>query len=415
MRHLGVKAAILAATSVISFNSAANAAVTFNLLTADGQPLAAEAQQGFELAASYWSSVLTNDVTVNLQIGYTDLGNPNVLGQTGSSRADVTLNDVVGGMMSTGNSALDATALSNLTPMISGGAISAITNTALDPITGNGINTDFVEWDNDPAGPASNNSTIYGNTSVLKALGLSTDIYGDDFSNVLDGQITFNSVFNWDFNPTDGIGVGQYDFIGVAIHEIGHALGFVSGVDLYDLYGAPNGPYAVDGLGINFDEIGGLASTLDLFRYSEDVMDVAPGGDPVLDWSVGSDAYFSIDGGATELFGDSAFSTGRYNGDGQQASHWKASGSCGGFLGILNPYLCSGTVAEISALDLASYDAMGWNLNLDILENSDYLFTTADVYNAAIPEVGTWFMMIAGLGFAGGALRRRNSGAVSFA
>lgn len=30
---------------------------------------------------------------------------------------------------------------------------------------------------------------------------------------------------------TDGIGAGLQDFVGLAIHEIGHALGFASGVD----------------------------------------------------------------------------------------------------------------------------------------------------------------------------------------
>ncbi|MFH7813512.1 NF038122 family metalloprotease, partial [Acetobacter lovaniensis] len=75
-----------------------------------------------------------------------------------------------------------------------------------------------------------------------------------------DGSITFSSAFAFDFDPTDGIEANSFDFIGVAIHEIGHALGFVSGVDTYDGRTSPGST--------NLSSLEGsvVASQLDLFR-----------------------------------------------------------------------------------------------------------------------------------------------------
>lgn len=400
------------AAAALAFGSAPANALVFNLINTGGAEAGTQARAGFELAAAYWSSVLTNNSTVNLEIGFESLG-AGILGSTGSTRADVRLNTVVNALGATGNSALDSTALSNLRPLVQNGAVSAITNTDLVP--GLGVDTGFIEWDNDRS---ENNRYIWGNTAVLKAMGLTTNEYtGASFANVVDGGITFSSDFAFDFDANDGITAGSYDFVGVAIHEIGHALGFVSGVDLYDVYGYPNGPAWPEG-GFDFDNPGGgLMSTLDLFRYSSDIYGVAPGTGPVLDWSVatpetiaaGGEPYFSIDGGKTQLFGNSAFSSGDYNGDGGQASHWQAPGTCDNLLGIMNPYLCGGTSSIITGLDLAAFDAMGWNLSFDVLANPNYSLSTQQIAAAAVPEPATWAMMIVGFGMAGGALRRRRA------
>lgn len=47
----------------------------------------------------------------------------------------------------------------------------------------------------------------------------------------LAASMTFNSTFNFDFDPSNGITGGTTDFQSVAIHEVGHAMGFTSGVD----------------------------------------------------------------------------------------------------------------------------------------------------------------------------------------
>jgi len=46
-----------------------------------------------------------------------------------------------------------------------------------------------------------------------------------------DASMQYNNQFNWDFDPTNGISGGAFSFVDVVIHEVGHAMGFTSGVD----------------------------------------------------------------------------------------------------------------------------------------------------------------------------------------
>ena len=197
-----------------------------------------------------------------------------------------------------------------------------------------------VSLDNDTAGVAANNNRFLDvNRANAKALGL---LAGADAG--VDATITFNSAFLFDFDTSDGI--TGHDFVGVAIHEIGHSLGFVSGVDVVDA--------AVDGVtGVKapFDapfDVDQFAvySVLDMFRYSADgSLNLAFGGTP----------YFSIDGGTTSL---GTFSTGSRNGDGRQASHWKDSLG----LGIMDPTFAAGELGVVSGLDLQAFDVIGYTL-----------------------------------------------------
>jgi hypothetical protein len=106
-------------------------------------------------------------------------------------------------------------------------------------------------------------------------------------------------------------------------------------------------------------------------------------------------------------------STGRLNGDGQQASHWKDSPRGDPSEGILDPTIAFGQTLEVTALDLAAYDMIGWDIAFDPLSRPGYRMSTASIYRnflgGAVPEPASWAMMIAGVGFAGGALRRRRA------
>ena len=163
-----------------------------------------------------------------------------------------------------------------------------------------------------------------------------------------DGTIVFNQNFNFDFNRADGITAGATDFVFVAAHEIGHLLGFVSGVDVLDgndgQAGRP-GPFN--------DNTFTFVSPLDLFRFSTQSFGV---GEGTIDWAADNRVkFFSIDGGATAL---GNFSTGVNNGDGNQASHWQDNNG----LGIMDPTAGGGELGVITPLDLRAFDVVGWNL-----------------------------------------------------
>ena len=350
----------------------------------------AGARQGFKIAAKYWEDQLTNNTTIVFNVDFAALP-PNVLGSTGSTRGDANVTTVYNGLVNKAQSALDAQAVASLTSqLIAGGGTGVNANVS----SVEDLSTSF------DANNSRNNRVLYANSSVLKALGLTS------YSGV-DASISFSSEFAFDFDPTDGITAGTSDFIGVAIHEMGHALGFVSGVDYYDIIACPNGPYcgALDDADMDGDS---WMNVLDLFRYSSAGR---------LDWSVNTPSYFSFDNGVSQFNGNSKFSSGDYNGDGWQASHWQAPRadsnpnlfSCAKpKIGIMNPYLCSGQGAIVTAADLAAMDAIGWNTRTDVLANSGYTATTGQIFGqfiGQVPEPAVWMQLILGFGVIGGSYR----------
>lgn len=377
---------LLAATAALglAITVAAPAAAQTKIVLNDiGGVTGTPAELGFKIAASYWESVLTNNVTLHFDVGFSHLG-PGILGGTSSTLlTNVGIDSYYGALAATGTSALDATVLANLAPLSATGSVSAIVPAYARPATLNGVAATGTRLT--PDGKAIS-TTMALSSANAQALGAAA-------ANV-DGEIQFSSDFAFDFNPLDGIDSGTSDFIGVAIHEMGHALGFLSVADDFD---------SSVGTGFKPDNYW-WAYAADLFRYS---------GDGKLNWAFDQPAYFSIDGGQTAFQGDAYFSTGENNGDGWQASHWKANNTCGGFVGVMNPYLCDGQVAQITSADLALFDAIGWNTNVDVLTNGGYKATTADVFKAyaaagnPVPEPQSWAMLILGMGMLGGAMRHR--------
>lgn len=371
------------AISLLAFGAtlSVSAAPTINLIDIGGVT-GTQAEQGFKIAAKYWESVLTNDVVLNFNVGFSALGS-GILGSTGSSLAVYVPISSYYSLLANNSakSALDVIAGTNLSPLSATGSVTVKVPEYFTPATQDGVAETGAR-------------TAPDNTAISKTIALSTSnlkaLVGG-YENVIDGRIQFSNTFNFDFDPTNGISAGSYDFIGVAVHEMGHALGFISGADDFN--------YSVGG-GFPVDEYW-WGYGADMFRYS------APG---VLDWTFNTSSYFSIDGGVT-AYQDGYFSTGSEYGDGSQASHWKKPNTpCQNFLGIMNPYICGGLGDSVSGLDLALFDAIGWNTNVDVMADPDYDFSTAQMYRQfanSVPEPTSLALMLAAFGIMGSVMRRQ--------
>ncbi len=383
MLSSAIKSFVLGSAAAISLAAPAGAAtIILHDIGGAAQVTGTQAELGFKIAAKYWESVLTNNATIELNVGYGGLP-PGVLGSTGSSVSQfVPISDYYGALNANKTSALDNLAVANLSPLNANGGVSALVPSYLSTANNTGID---IAGGTRLAPDDAINSTLALNTANAKALGAN---FGPGF---IDGTIQFSNQFAFDFDPTNGIQAGSYDFIGVAIHEIGHALGFVSGADDFD--------YS-DGYAGSVDDAW-WSYGLDMFRYS------APGQ---LNWAPNQPSYFSVDGGATALW-DGYFSTGETTGDGNQASHWKQPNQatpCNNFLGVMNPYICGGKMDSVTALDLAAFDAIGWNVNFDVLAHPEYELTTAQIFERfATPEPATWSIAVLALFAAGLVTRRR--------
>ena len=350
----------LFAASLLALVAASPAnALRIELIDTGGVSPGTAAFNGFRAAANYWESMLSDDVTVRFNVGFTTQGfDPGTLGSASSVSGVKTFVSWRDAITADATTALDASVIANI--------------------------------------PAVNSTNVRLNTTVQKALGLFT---GDP--NAVDATIRFNSARPFDFDTRDGFQDVASDFVAVAVHEMGHALGFTSAV------------------GRNTTN-NSTPSNTDLFRYKKDA-----DGNGRWDITWGDYPFFSIDGGKTEFAGNAGFSAGP---DGFQTSHWREGRrihdgvSCTQILepqvGIHDPTggLCQ--MGIVTAQDLAIFDAMGWNLTTNILDNLGYQKTSAQILDDfladAVPEPSTWGMMILGFGLAGSAMRRRRT-TVSYA
>jgi len=325
-------AALLACALLIAAAPAQSSPI-FNFQFTPGTTL--QAQQGFIAAGERWSALLTDNITVNLTVGFGALGG-GILGQAASAQDFHSYTSFRSALEADRSSALDNTAVAHL-PTGSFGVL--INRTANNP---NGAASALPYVDNNGS---DNNRIVFITNAEAKALGMGvTEQSLPGCIGNCDGFIQFNSNLAFDFDSSNGIGATQYDFVGMAAHEIGHALGFISGVDVLDFNSPPNnGPF-------NDNEFT-YVSGLDMFRYSP--LSSASG---VIDWTADARGkYFSIDGGATP---GAQFSTGATFGDGRQASHWKDLM----MLGLMDPTAAQGELLLITANDRMAMDAIGYGL-----------------------------------------------------
>jgi hypothetical protein len=356
-------AALAGAAALVA--SGASHALTFNFNFIAGT--SAQAQQAFIEAGNRWSAIFSDPITVTMTVGQQALGT-GILAQAGSVRTTFTYTQYKNALALDSSTADDATAVANLP---AGSSFNLLINRTSDSPNGAGSAVPYLD-----SNGSANNTTLRLTNANAKAVGLTptpgtvTGCIGS-----CDALLVFGDAFTWDYDGSNGIAPNAYDFVGIAAHEIGHALGFTSGVDILDTNSGsptnPAGPFFAEN---QFTWV----NSLDLFRFSS--ASIAAGGLGTIAWTADSTAkYFSIDKGATV---GPQFATGRVWGDGRQASHWKD----GLDLGIMDPTAGLGELLEIDGNDVMALDVIGWNA-------------------VPIPEPSTYALF--GLGLMGLAWRKR--------
>jgi hypothetical protein len=279
------------------------------------------ALNAFNRAAQLWESFISDPITVTINADFSALG-PGILGSTGAVYLNASYNTVRNQLVTdAGDEPDDAIVLSMPT---------AAQFTATVP-AGFGLD-----------------GNIFATKANLKAMGFS----GLDGSfGVSDGNIAFSTLFTFDFDKTNGISPGSIDFEGVATHEIGHLLGFVSAVDDVDfvLPGTTNQlePAPIDLFRFRNASANDPATAANFTTFARDMV---PGSVDIFD------QVLPGQGGDLEVL----MSTGLDFGDGQQASHWKD----GLGLGIMDPTASFGETLVLRPNDIRAMDLIGYEIQV---------------------------------------------------
>ena len=160
------------------------------------------------------------------------------------------------------------------------------------------------------------------------------------------GATTFSNQMSWDYDPSNGVSGGAYCFQSVALHEVGHVLGFVSRAESWyqpntditamDIYRFQRTDGAND---YNPDDVTEFGIRPRLVDYNNPSDDQSSN----LFTSVGADVEYQMSDGSP-----------------YQASHFRQ----GYVSAIMQPAMSSGSTFYPNfyrAADIAMFDAVGWD------------------------------------------------------
>jgi hypothetical protein len=318
----------LASSAVFGLHLPAEA-LTFNFTYDPGTSL----QQivGFETAGNVWASHLTDDVTVNLHVGVSNnLPGNAVGGALPGMQAFQGYDKFYHALNNDKLSADDYTATSNLYIRNQGDTYLRYSASLENGSAWNGTKVSLTNANAKALG-------LLGNSSGLDGTILMSNLTGTGYQ------------WNYDYSRQGTASAQSLDFLSVALHEIGHTLGFISGIDSVKKSASLSTYHE------NVDRLSKTTS-LDIFRYSG-YSDTGKR----LDLAAGADTYFSIDRGKTQI---AQFAQGTqdwsFGADGFQGSHWQNQTDA---LGIMGPTIRGGERRSVLGLDLRAMDVIGWNLN----------------------------------------------------
>jgi Ca2+-binding RTX toxin-like protein len=266
--------------------SNATAGLTINI---NWDPSVANAPAGFQAAVNsvvqLFQSQFSDPITININVGYGEVNGQslgsNTLGASITYLSSYTYAQIRNALSADAKTADDTTAVGTLP--------------ASDPIPGSHV--------------------FWLATAEAMALGLAG-------GSSLNGYVGFSSSASFDYDNSNGVTAGQYDFFGVVAHEITEVMGrqmmvgqTFQGQKAFEL--------------------------LDLFHYSSA---------GVRDFSGTQAGYFSINGGSTNL---DSFNTNA----GGDFGDWAASAGHDSFLAFSS----SSVVNAVTETDLREMDVLGWN------------------------------------------------------
>jgi hypothetical protein len=281
-----------------------------------------QAKAAFLRAAAVWEELVSSSITViiNVDFGPTRFGQDYPSGVLGSTSSQIVVRPGSGNYEAV-RTALVSSGLDAERAMVYGTLPAGQLPSDIGPVT-----------------------SVVAPSANFRALGLLPPVANpvNEFFLGSVPAIGFNSEFDFDFNPADGIDGSSYDFDAVAVHEIGHALGFISNVGARELN--PSALVAV--------------SMWDMFRFRPGTTLGTLGTASRILSSGGEHRYFV---GTQDL----GLSTGRADhtgGDGQQASHWKSDDITGRYIGIMDPTVARGDREEITDNDRKALQFMGYGI-----------------------------------------------------
>jgi uncharacterized protein (TIGR03437 family) len=289
----------------------------------DGFP---QAKDAFLRAAGVWQSIIQSPITIVIDVDFgparfgVPYPSPNIIGSTGTQTLfNSQIYPTVRQRLITGAGNAQQSAIFNALPQI--------------------------------AIPTDSGSTqgVFAPSPIFRALTLLGPTANPDAERPSLGDppsIGFNSSIPFDFDPSNGIDFDKIDFTAAAIHEIGHALGFLSLVGTRER--VPAVPVA--------------PTVWDFFRFRPGVtLDSFPTAQRLL---LSGEIHTHFAGGNELLL-----STGRddgVGGDGRQASHWKDDVLTGQYLGIMDPTGRTGESEDLTANDLLTLGHFGYRVRSDV-------------------------------------------------
>jgi hypothetical protein len=262
--------------------------ITYGANVANAPP---EFKTAVAAVAQFFESTFTDPVTVNIQVDFARLGH-DLIGQSSYGLNTYSFSQITAALRENSKSGDDVNAIASLP--------------TTDPIPGT------HHYVMTPA-----------EAKALGLLGATT---------TLDGTATFSSAAAFDYDRSDGITAGQYDFQGSVAHEFSEIMGReLNAIGNEVQTGEANGYYLYD-----------------LFKFT------AEGARSFVGTTQG---YFSLDNGVTNL---NDFN----NSPDDDFGDWAESAGDDSFLAFSD----SGVVNPVTATDLRVMDVLGWDLASPVLD-----------------------------------------------